>query len=140
MHREVQGEASANETPLIGRKGVNMQYLDYLHLRFDLVKARKLATGPKLMRLDKNWLPIPVLVTVEADYQDGLVPIVATLALNNAKTLIVIDGIAVAQRVIRQNREVPAVVLSLLNTINILTAKMDVKRRIKDQGKILGIL
>ena len=116
------------------------QYLDYLHLRFDLIKARQLASRPMPIRLDAAWLPLPIFFMVDKDYQDGPMPIVATLALNDQKTLIVIDGIAVARQAVQEGERIMVVILSFLNTMNILTARKNVKRRIKDQGKILRLI
>jgi hypothetical protein len=109
------------------------EYFDYLHLRFNLTQGRKLAKKYTEVErvIPSSWFPLPFLLNEPLPIQSN--PLVATLAFNNLKTFLLIDGL-------QAKDEVRLVILDFSDTLQIITAPRAVKNLMKNQGQILGLL
>ena len=115
-------------------------YFDYLHFRFDLTKGWDIAErdAPANLIPDQDWMPVPLLMGEHTDSKD--VPLVATFALDYRKVQLVIDGLTAAQMAIQECRAVDVFILSMADTMKVLTTPMMVRRTIINQGIDIGLL
>jgi len=119
---------------------VNLRgYFNYLHLRFDLEKGWNLVANyaPTIIIPQSEWLPVKILMTSQFDTRNKI--LVATLAFDNRKTQLVIDGLSAANLAIRKQVPVEVFILTFSDTLKVLTTPMSVRRNIINQGKAIGL-
>jgi len=130
-------------------KVFQQEYFEYLHLRFNLTKARELAKHytPDLWEPKLHWISPLTNFNKEIVITDYTLPVLfATIILEdkegNPKIYrVLIEGSdRVYQAVKKGIREMPVIVLGLADTLKILTTLPKVSRKIRRQGKELGLL